>query len=40
MTIIDSQVHAYEANAPKRPWQPRCWPVRPSERTCNQFGAR
>jgi L-fuconolactonase len=21
MTIIDSQVHAYEANTPKRPWQ-------------------
>jgi L-fuconolactonase len=20
MTIIDSQVHAYEANTPKRPW--------------------
>jgi hypothetical protein len=20
MTIIDSQVHAYEANSPKRPW--------------------
>jgi L-fuconolactonase len=27
MTIIDSQVHAYEANTPKRPWatQPN-WP--------------
>ena len=21
MTIVDSQVHAYEANTPKRPWQ-------------------
>ena len=21
MTIIDSQVHAYEANTPKRPWE-------------------
>ena len=27
MTVIDSQVHAYEANTPKRPWatQPN-WP--------------
>ena len=23
MTIIDSQVHAYEANTPKRPWHKR-----------------
>src|ERR1041385_8862229 len=27
MPIIDSQVHAYEANTPKRPWQSvRNWP--------------
>ena len=27
MIIIDSQVHAYEANIPKRPWQSvRNWP--------------
>src|ERR1041385_498095 len=28
MLIIDSQVHAYEANTPKRPWQSaRNWPA-------------
>src|SRR5213082_3508474 len=28
MMIIDSQVHAYEANTPKRPWQSvRNWPA-------------
>ena len=29
MTIIDSQVHVYEANTPKRPWHsvPN-WPAR------------
>ena len=27
MIIIDSQVHAYEANTPKRPWHSvRNWP--------------
>src|SRR5919206_243887 len=27
MMIIDSQIHAYEANTPKRPWQSqRNWP--------------
>ena len=27
MTVIDSQVHAYEANTPKRPWHSvRNWP--------------
>ena len=28
MTIVDSQVHAYEANTPKRPWAtvPN-WPI-------------
>ena len=32
MTIIDSQVHAYEANTPKQPWhnvQPRTPPAPP-----------
>ena len=25
MMIIDSQVHAYEANTPKRPWHSVTW---------------
>ena len=28
MMIIDSQIHAYEANTPKRPWHSvRNWPA-------------
>ena len=26
MPIIDSQVHVYEANTPKRPWHSVNWP--------------
>jgi hypothetical protein len=40
MTIIDSQVHAYEANMPKRPWHtvPN-WPDHVTGRSCVERSA-
>ena len=37
MTIIDSQVHAYEANTPKRPWH--SVPNWPDHVTCDEMVA-
>lgn len=39
MAIIDSQIHAYEANTPKRPWKSRSQPDAPPSATGDEHVA-